>query len=88
MEEKKDCPTISINKAGAIIALILGVMAILTPVFALYNKTTFTEKQTLENTEDIQFLETKYNGVDKKLDTMINTLQMIVDGKITLTLQK
>ncbi len=82
--EDKNCPTISLSKVQAIIAIIIGAITILTPIIVLATRINFTEAQTNQNTQDIKELRDKFNVVDKKLDTVVDKLQMIIDGKINI----
>jgi len=82
--EDKNCPTISLSKVQAIIAIIIGAITILTPIIVLATRINSTEYKTNQNTQDIRELQDKFNVVDKKLDTVVEKLQMIIDGKINI----
>jgi|GEM_PF-6509795 len=82
--EDKNCPTISLSKVQAIIAIIIGAITILTPIIVLATRINSTEYKTNQNTQDIRELQDKFNVVDKKLDTVVDKLQMIIDGKINI----
>lgn len=84
-EEQKDCPTISLNNAQKVVALIIGVITILGVLITFATRLNITEAKTNQNSEDVKVLKEQYTVFNGKLDTVIEKLNMVIDGKIIIS---